>query len=230
MLESVDGGTVFLDEVGELPMRVQAKLLRFLELGEVQRIGSLRPRRVDVRVIAATNRDLEAAVAAQTFRGDLFFRLNGFSVTIPPLRDRPADVRPLAETFLRQAAARAGAPVAALSPAAVSALEAYGWPGNARELRFVVERARSLCRGGAVIEEAHLMLRAMTGKAATPRDAPAATLRTAVDDFEKQRIVEALARTSGNQKEAAKLLGVTRRTLINKIEAYRLPRPRKRPS
>jgi hypothetical protein len=140
LLETADGGTVFLDEVGELPASMQAKLLRAIESREVTRLGGLAPRRIDVRFVAATNRDLEAEVAAGRFRRDLFFRLNTVTVTVPPLRERRSEIEPLARLFLASARSRFNLPALDFAPAAMDALEAHTWPGNVRELRNAIER------------------------------------------------------------------------------------------
>ena len=270
LFESAHGGTVFLDEVGELPLDTQAKLLRVIERGEVMRLGSVAPRRVDVRYVAATNRDLQQLIAEKTFRSDLFFRLNGFSVTLPPLRKRRSEVVPLARLFLDRAAQ--GRPYT-LTTHAEMALEGYPWPGNVRELKNVVERAIVLAGATGRIEPMHLQLPDSQGHDASdaygiietlgPNDTipptpyggiphlgaqqpqqpphmmgptpgfgvPAVNpndLRAQRESWERQQIITALEKTSGNQKEAAILLGVSRRTLINKIEAYGIARPRKR--
>jgi transcriptional regulator with GAF, ATPase, and Fis domain len=283
LFEAAHGGTVFLDEVGELPIETQAKLLRVVEYGEVIRLGSVQPRRVDVRYVAATNRDLSAAIVASRFRSDLFFRLNGYTVTLPPLRKREKDIVPLTRHFLDRAAR--GRPYV-LTREAELTLERYSWPGNVRELKNVVERALVFAGATGRIEPMHLQLpevapsgdgrdflsgmganetipptpygasAAVTwppgsvpaigpvtpstgapiiGASSAPPPAPgsgaggAGDLRAQREYWEKQQILQALERTSGNQKEAAKLLGVSRRTLINKIEAYGIARPRKRP-
>jgi two-component system response regulator AtoC len=273
LFEAADGGTVFLDEVGELPLGAQAKLLRVLETGEVLRVGSVRPRHVDVRVVAATNSDLEQQLERGEFRPDLFFRINGFCVTLPPLRQRTADILPLARHFARDAAEHGRRPEPTFSEDAATALEAYAWPGNIRELRHVIERAVSLALGAPRLETAHLMLPAAgTSRMDGPRrdsmresrppsdpttsptlppagppflrharaHAPstpasgrthgpdAARPRSIDDDAERQRIVDALERTAGNQKEAAKVLGISRRTLINRLQRYDIARPRKK--
>jgi transcriptional regulator with PAS, ATPase and Fis domain len=247
LFESADGGTVFLDEVGELPIETQAKLLRVIERGEVIRLGSVQPRRVDVRYVAATNRDLQQLIAENRFRSDLFFRLNGFTVTLPPLRKRRKEVAPLARFFLDRAAAGRQY---MLTPHAEAALEAYAWPGNVRELKNVVERALVLAGPHGRIEPSHLHLPHGAGHETAyaqepfgPNDTvpptpyggvPAVSpnapndLRAQRESWERQQIMSALERTSGNQKEAAILLGISRRTLINKIEAYGIARPRKR--
>ncbi|HEU0036297.1 MAG TPA: sigma 54-interacting transcriptional regulator [Kofleriaceae bacterium] len=222
LIESADGGTLFLDEVGELPLALQAKLLRVLEERAVQRIGALRPTPVDIRVIAATNRDLEAEVARGRFRTDLYFRLAGFSLTVPPLRDRKDEIPALVDTFVREAAGDHAAP--ALTAEAMAALAAHAWPGNIRELRNVIERAVLLAQGAA-ITPVHLQL--SVSAARVPVEEPAVgTLRDQVKELERQRIVDALAQCGGNQSRAAKLLGISRPTLIRRMEAYGLPRPR----
>ena len=233
ILESAEGGTVFLDEVGELPAVIQAKLLRVLEERQVRRVGAVRPKPFDARIVAATNRDLDAEIAAGRFRSDLFFRLNGFTLVIPPLRERRSEVEALTRRFIVEAAARNGTPPPALTREALDALRAHPWPGNIRELRNVIERAVLLAGGGALLP-AHLPMKpasATSGTHPTPAasaPAPAASsLRDAVVSAERQRILDALAQAGGNQTKAAELLGIGRRTLIDKLEQYHLPRPRK---
>jgi DNA-binding NtrC family response regulator len=228
LLEAAHGGTVFLDEVGELPLATQAKLLRVLESGEVSRLGSLKPRPIDVRFLAATNRDIDALVASGAFRQDLYYRLNGICIQVPPLRERKGEIRALARAFLRDACRRAERDEPEITAAAFAKLEAHPWPGNVRELRNVVQRAALLCQGDA-IEPDHVMLGTSAGP---PREAPPppssrSAAASAADD-EKQRIIDALDRCGGNQKEAAKVLGISRRTLVYRLDAFGLPRPRKR--
>jgi DNA-binding NtrC family response regulator len=242
LLETADGGTVFLDEIGELPMSIQVKLLRVLEERKVLRVGGLAPRAIDVRFLAATNRDLEHEVAQGRFRQDLYFRLNGVALTIPPLRARLGELPALAVGFLRDAAERAGqAEPPAISPAALQLLREYPWPGNIRELRNVMERAALLCTGRTITLE-HLPVEKMRDPRRAPvRTAPArhaeppplpppepARRGRADAEEEKQRILDALAQAGGNQTDAARLLGMSRRTLINRVIAYNLPRPRKK--
>ncbi|KYF79404.1 hypothetical protein BE11_43610 [Sorangium cellulosum] len=220
LFEAAHEGTLFLDEVGELSPRTQAKLLRTLEYGEIVRVGSTRPRRVDVRVIAATHRDLEQMVAEGEFRQDLYFRLNAVTLRIPPLRARTCEILPLAELFAARLSRRLERPAPRLTPAATSALLAHPWPGNIRELRHVIERAVVMAKGGP-IQADHLMLVA-------PRAQADAGIRGDVRSFERDRILAALDRTRQNQTRAAELLGVSRRTLTNKLNAYGIARPRKK--
>jgi DNA-binding NtrC family response regulator len=243
LFESASGGTVFLDEVGELAPGAQAKLLRVLEQRTVTRLGSTRERPVDVRFVAATNRDLEAESAARRFREDLFFRLNGIALLIPPLRDRPREIEPLARAFLAAACRdveRAELP--ALSAGALEILRRHRWPGNVRELRNAIGRAVVLCLGGTVLPE-HLppsLLKAVEAQPAAgvtaaiaiapPADPGAgpATLRSEVDALEKTKILDMLARCGGNQTQAARMLGISRGTLIARLNAFAITRPRKR--
>jgi two-component system response regulator AtoC len=208
-----------------------------LESGEVMRLGALRPKFVDVRFVSATNRDLDQRIAEGAFRADLFFRLNGVTLTLPSLRERKDDILPLAEAFATRACAKVGRPRPAFDGAARAALEGHLWPGNIRELRNVVERAVLLCQSTRVtVEDLGL---APARPAATPQAAsgarpsgappapPSGSLRDDVEAVEKQRILDALEQCAGNQSRAAKLLGIGRRTLIDKLDAYGLPRPRK---
>ncbi len=255
LFESAEGGTVFLDEIGDLPMVTQVKLLRVLEQREVLRVGGRSPRPIDVRFLSATNRDLEAASLAGTFRQDLYFRLNGIALTVPPLRERPADLPWLVKRFLVAGSRQMDRPKQpALSPEVLAALQAYAWPGNVRELRNVVERAVVLAPGDVILPE-HLPPKILgapaRARAAGPITAPTPAipappgilrsparatqpsdaterLRREVAEEEKRRILEVLAQCDGNQTRAAALLGVSRRTLINRIIEFDLPRPRKR--
>jgi transcriptional regulator with PAS, ATPase and Fis domain len=224
LLETAPGGTVFLDEVGELPLALQAKLLRVIEARELVRVGGVRARKIDVRFLAATNRDIEADVARGAFRADLYYRLNGMTLTIPPLRERPADVPVLARHFvstLARAAGHAHAPE--LSDAALASLAAHEWPGNVRELRNVIERALLVCDGAATLTPAHLALRAAPAKPAPPA-------AKASPSSEKSRILAALAACAGNQSRAAKELGISRKVLLARLDSYGVARPRKRGS
>jgi transcriptional regulator with PAS, ATPase and Fis domain len=237
LFEAGDKGTVFLDEVGELPLATQAKLLRVLETGEVLRLGSLKPRRADIRFVSATNRALEALVAEQRFRQDLYFRLNGFAVTIPPLRERPADLGELVRHFAAEVCRASGRVECAVSDGALDVFRAHAWPGNIRELRNVMERAVLLCAGASSLDakQARAALGSGLGLDASEddqnRDASGAagSLRSGLKALEKKQIEDALERCEGNQRRAAEVLGIARRTLIGKLDEHGIARPRKRP-
>ncbi len=226
LLETASGGTVFLDELGEMPLTTQAKLLRALENREIMRVGGTEPRPIDVRFIAATNRDLPALVAEGSFRGDLYFRLNGITLRIPPLRERRNEIPDLARRF---------AGTVPILPDAMSILERQPWPGNVRELRNVVERAVVLSQGQPV-QAMHVVVDSFQSTmpaipAAMRPSAPptrSEDLRKDVDTYERDRIVAALEQAKGNQTEAAEILGISRRTLVSRLDAYALPRPRKK--
>lgn len=227
LLEAADGGSAFLDEVGELPLALQGKLLRILEDREIMRVGSVDRRHIDVRFIAATNAQLPALVEQGRFRRDLFFRLNGMRIDIPPLRDRPADIIPLAQLFADRAARRMGIGSRSFSPDAVRALTTYAWPGNVRELKNVTECALALC-GGQVISAEHLPIptgmRTAPGAQEPPREAG---LRGDLQALERARIIDALERCGGNQTLAARELGIPRRTFLSRLDLYGIARPRK---
>jgi two-component system response regulator AtoC len=237
LLETADGGTVFLDEIGEMPLKVQATLLRVIETREVLPVGGRRPRSIDVRFIAATNRDLEAESARGHFRQDLFFRLNGISLHLPPLRERRSEIFELARIFVAQACHESGRPALTISDAARASLEAYGWPGNIRELKNVMERAVVLT-DGTEIGPAQLPLEKMGGpeestgenelESRPPEVEVTGTSHKAdLRAVERQRIIDALAACAGNQSRAAKLLNMPRRTFISKLDLYDIPRPQK---
>jgi two-component system, NtrC family, response regulator AtoC len=240
LLESADGGTIFLDELGEMPPALQVKLLRVLEQREITRVGGLTPRKIDVRFIAATHRDLEAEVVQGTFRRDLYYRLNGVILHVPPLRERIDEIEPLAVEFARKAMPEGRRPPE-LSPEVLVRLRAHLWPGNIRELRNVIERAVLLCTGDVITLEhvpSELMTnlppqetRAPKGAKPTTLPPPAPTSYIAgVDSGPRERIAEALRQCAGNQTQAARLLGVSRRTLVSLLGRYDLPRPRKQVS
>ncbi|MEM7679066.1 MAG: sigma-54 dependent transcriptional regulator, partial [Myxococcota bacterium] len=237
VFESAQGGTVFLDEIGDMPADAQVKLLRVLESKTVTRVGSLNPISVDVRVIAATHRDLEDAIDNGDFRSDLYFRLSGIVLTVPPLRDRLEEIPKLADVFVEHVSARDGwADRPRISGEALKILESYAWPGNVRELRNVIERAVTLCESG-VIEPEHLPLERMqtgfadaasTAKAkSAPEEEDVKTLAQDIEALERRRIIEALQKYNGNQSEVSRRLGIPRRTLLTKLDAYKIPRPRK---
>jgi two-component system, NtrC family, response regulator AtoC len=274
LFDAADGGTLFLDEVAELSLQTQAKLLRVIETGELFRVGASVPTKVDVRVISATNRDLPALIAAGQFRADLFYRLNGVTVNIPPLRDRAADIPPLIEYFGQACARKAGRAPPDFSEGSMAALCAHRWPGNARELKNVVERAVLVAPHGRV-EIDHLQLKIepndwagvdqhavtkVTVNPVAPQARPSSAhhlppprstahpgmelgsphdddrvssdeladkLRRELARKERDRIVEALSSTGGNQVMAARLLGISRRTLINRLDSFGISRSRK---
>jgi two-component system, NtrC family, response regulator AtoC len=228
LLESAQGGTVFLDEVGELTPGTQAKLLRVLEDHKARRVGSLKEIALDLRFVAATNRDLEAEVAAGRFREDLYFRLNGFSLVIPPLRDRGAEILPLAARFATLARRRAGASgTVEFSTEAQAMLTRHRWPGNVRELRNVMERAVLLAEGDVITPE-HLPLEwNVAPRPARPAAGALEPIARVRNDAEREHILTALEHCAGNQTRAARLLGISRRVLVDRLEKYGIPRPRK---
>src|SRR5437870_10794137 len=199
LFERADGGTIFLDEVGDMPLEMQAKLLRVLQTGEIKPVGDVVTRKVRVRVIAATNRDLEKALAVSEFREDLFYRFNTFTITLPPLRDRTEDIPVLAHHFLRKAEAKVNKRVDRFAPEALDLLKRYPWPGNLRELENTIERAVVLAGGGAV-EPAHLPLHIqgtpMLGM--TAGEGLLAGKTRLVHEFERQTVARLLAETPGN--------------------------------
>jgi DNA-binding NtrC family response regulator len=235
LLETAEGGTVLLDEIGELPLPLQAKLLRVIETHQVMRVGAVKPRTVDVRFLAATNRVLEDEVARGGFRQDLYYRLNGISLLIPPLRARVDEIEPLARAFADTAAKLSERPPPTFSPAAIKLLRSYPWPGNIRELRNTIERALLLSTGDAITPE-ELPLEKMRGTPVAMERLPEAAPRvaqsfsvTSLDEesrLDYERIVESLSLCSGNQTRAAKLLGMSRRTFCARLKAYGIPRPR----
>jgi two-component system response regulator AtoC len=229
LLEAARGGTVFLDEVGELPSSIQAKLLRVLEERRVLRVGAVAPTPIDVRFVFATNRDLEAEVARGAFRSDLYYRINGISLELPPLRERPAEIEPLARSFLAEAAQRDGLDLPELAPDALAALKAYPWPGNIRELKNVIDRAILLAGGGTITAEVlGLGGAAVSSPAVEAASSSAPRLRQRREAAEREEVERALAQTNGNQTHAARLLGISRRTLVTRLTQYGLTKPRKR--
>jgi two-component system, NtrC family, response regulator AtoC len=260
LFESTAGGTIFMDEIGEMPLTTQVKLLRVLEERQIRRVGASKNIPIDVRFIAATNRDLQIEVARGRFRQDLYYRISGIVLQIPPLRQRPSEIEPLARHFLGLFCMTSRIRIPELTAEAVDAMLSYSWPGNVRELRNAMERAPFLSGGGPILPE-HLPRNVATNdddfleeKTDIHNVRPGSPLRGAAQPFvgapvgfgplqhtpivprvdaqrmqgERERIIEALARADGNQTKAAELLGVSRRTLINRIEEFGLPRPRKR--
>jgi DNA-binding NtrC family response regulator len=210
--ELADGGTIFLDEIGNVPLRQQAKLLRVLESGEVERVGSSRSRRVNVRVLSATNSDLSAACASGQFREDLLFRLNTVEIHLPALRERREDIPALAAHFLARYAARYRRPVQGFDPAAVQTLMQYSWPGNVRELEHTIERAVLMCRTDA-IQPADLALNAQRVQSQGLED-------LSLEAVEAMLVRKALQRYQGNVSQAAEALGLSRGALYRRMEKY----------
>ncbi|WP_429886250.1 sigma-54-dependent transcriptional regulator [Geoalkalibacter halelectricus] len=220
LLEEADGGTLFLDEVGELSPGLQAKLLRVLQQGEFIPVGATRAKRVDVRFVAATNKDLEDMVAAGTFREDLYYRLNVLTLQLPPLRERPEDVEILAHHFLERAALRLGRSFEGIAPDALEALRNYSWPGNVRELQNVIERGTILARGTVLTSE-DLPLQ-LSRHRATETFESAGPEPVTLRDAERLQVAKILHRTNWNKSRAARMLDITRRTLDRKIQDYDL--------
>lgn len=213
---AADGGTVFLDEIGELPVGIQAKLLRVLETSEVVPLGSWKTYPVDVRVIAASNRDLKSMVAEGSFRSDLYYRINVVSVHLPALRERVEDILPLAEHFLCLAADLYSEPVKRLSAEAQDALQSYVWEGNVRQLANAMERAHALT-AGEVIDLSALPPEIASDDAPQVRSSP-----LTLEEANRDLIIEALHLTGGRKKTAARLLGIDRRRLQRMIERFGL--------
>ena len=250
LLESADGGTVFLDEVGEMPPALQAKLLRVIDSGEVLRIGARRPIPVDIRFVSATNRDLEADTDFGGLRGDLFYRLSGAVLRVPPLRERRCEIERLAGLFLQRAARMTGRPPARLAPDALAWLLDHGWPGNIRELRNLMERTALLCRSPEIglpdlmdepeinpisVRSEPVIRPEPVGQRESVVDLPAPLPLLSDNSREvtrlasqRARIMAALERCGGNQTRAARQLGISRATLLRRIDSLDLPRPRKR--
>jgi DNA-binding NtrC family response regulator len=217
--ELADGGSLFLDEIANIPLAQQPKLLRVLEDGELERVGSSRTLKVDVRLISATNADLAADVARGAFRKDLLFRLNTLELHLPPLRERGEDIGLLARAFLARFARRYQREALRLAPSALRALEAYAWPGNVRELSHVIERA-ALLVDADVVDEAALNLRPAATHALSGAAALAASGSMTVDAAEEQLVRDALGRTGGNIQRAAVLLGLSRPSLYRRMQKY----------
>ncbi|HIJ72599.1 MAG TPA: sigma-54-dependent Fis family transcriptional regulator [Candidatus Hydrogenedentes bacterium] len=208
--EEADGGTLFLDEVGELPLSLQPAFLQVLETGTLRRVGGSRDIRTDIRIISATNRDLEEEVKKGAFREDLYYRLSVFPLSVPPLRARPEDILPLADLLLKSRHKR-------LSPAAERMVMLYDWPGNVRELRNALERASILSEGPLILPQD---LPSNIQHPGPTREAAGGVLVGNMQEIQRQAILEALEKTGGNKTKAAKLLGIGRRTFIYKLRDY----------
>jgi len=231
LIRSAVGGTLFLDEVGDLPIDVQPKLLRFLEQHEIMPIGETKPQRVDVRVLAATNADLEQRVAEGKFREDLYYRLSVIRIHVPPLRDRREEIPHLSTYFLREAIERLGKPDIHLSSETLDVFSQYWWPGNVRQLKNEIQRAVALSAPGGTVQPAHLSpeigtvrLPTSSGSQRSSR-ASSPNLAAAVEQVERDLIQAALDRAGGNISESARSLGLTRRGLYLKIRRLGLDAP-----
>ncbi len=229
LFKAANGGVIFLDEIGEMPLGMQPKLLRVLQDGEIIAIGSTRPERVDVRVISASNRDLKAAVAAGTFRADLYYRLAAFPITLPPLRARKGDITLLAVRFVSNAADRQRKTIHEIDPKALALLEGYSWPGNVRELQNEIERAVALTPSGESIRP-EVFSEKIRGATVSPAVKAAVTpqpdgnrdLRSARANFEAQYIAEVLAANQNNVSRSARVLGISRISLQRKMKEYNI--------
>ena len=213
LIEAAAGGTLFLDEIGEMPVELQAKLLRVLESGEFIKIGETRPTKVDLRLIAATNRDLEKEIAAGNFREDLYFRLSVFRIQLPSLRERPGDIAGYIRFFAAQFADKMGRRIDSIDNAYITALERHTWHGNVRELRNVVERSMIMADGNRLTVDC-LSPEFHTAGNCTNSDS------LALDELERRHILKVLEHTKGNKAEAARLLGIGIATLYRKLESY----------
>src|SRR5467141_2032951 len=220
--ELAEGGTIFLDEVGDLPAETQIALLRVLQEREFERVGGNQSIRADVRVIAATNRDLQAAIAAGTFRNDLFYRLNVFPIEVPPLRERREDIPPLVDHFIRLHAGRAGKKVRAVDEKTLEMLRTYSWPGNIRELQNVIERWVIVCDTEVLSTDESWLPRetAQTGGGASAQLDRKLSLRDQVEAVERTLIGRVMTAVGGNQSEAARRLGLSRGSLIERLKKY----------
>lgn len=218
LFERAHAGTIFLDEIGELPLGLQVKLFRVLETSEFYRVGESQSRQVDVRMIAASAKNLEEEVASGRFREELFYRLNVFPIHLPPLRERPEDIPLLTEHFIGEFNSKLGCKVEGISPHAIRLLMAYGWPGNVRELENTIERAMILAESG-VIEPKHFPER-IRSCVSIEDERLSLTLKDNVKAFERQMIVEVLKKVGGNRTQAAKLLGISLRALLYKMKEY----------
>jgi len=231
LFKAASGGVIFLDEIGEMPLAMQPKLLRVLQDGEIIAVGSTRPERIDVRVLSAHNRDLKAAVDSGSFRADLYYRLAAFPIALPPLREREGDIRLLAARFLSTASERQHKLIGRIEPEALALLETYAWPGNVRELQNEIERAVALTPSGenvrseSLSEKVRVASNPISAKARTSSEGSSienGNLRFARADFEARFIVEVLASNQGNVSRSAKVLGISRVSLQRKMKDYNI--------
>lgn len=221
LFEQADGGTLFLDEIGEMPPQLQVKLLRVLQEEEIRRVGSATSRKVNVRIVSATSRDLEADVRDGRFREDLFFRLNVFSIMLPPLRERVEDIPLLVEHFMAVHTGRMGRRQLRVAPDVMRLLMSHGWPGNIRELENVIERAIILCEGDTISQSC--LPRAICGGGGEPswvETEENLSIKRAEDVIERELIRKALARTGGNRTQAARILEISHRSLLYKMKEF----------
>jgi DNA-binding NtrC family response regulator len=216
LFQSARGGTLFLDEVGEMPLMLQAKLLRVIEDKRVRPVGATEETPVDVRIVSATNADLEEAISAGKFRIDLYYRLATVTLVLPPLRERPEDIVPLVKHFLARVSAEAGRPVAEVDGEAMSCMTHYPWPGNIRELQNAISRAVILCRNDR-ITRADLPAKVAGGEAQSVTIEDAVNRRLTIDQLEREYARAILASVGGNKSEAAAVLGIDRKTLYRKL-------------
>ena len=216
--ELADSGTLFLDEIGDMPFDMQVKLLRVLQTGEIQRVGGLRTVPVDLRVISATNKDLRQAIEQQKFRADLYYRISTLNILVPPLRERPEDILPLAEYFIQRHRLRLNKPTAVLPPDTAAMLTAHAWPGNVRQLESAVERAMHLAEGGDLLAEHFGIAGLERPRQAAPSEPSGGPGQGTLEDLEQRAVAEALARHNGNIRAASRALGVSRPTLYRKLK------------
>ena len=222
LLEAADGSTLFLDEIGDMPLLMQVKLLHFLEQGRFRRVGSTRDQSADVRIIAATNRNLSAEIERQRFRADLYYRLNVVSIHVPPLRDRPEDIPVLVNSFIQLYRQRFNRPQLDVSAEARERLQEYSWPGNVRELRNFLERAAAISTDD-VIDTTQIPFPRTSPSSGTVGTAAAAATQAApmtLDELERKHILRVLKTSDGNRERAAAILGISSRTLYRKIREY----------
>lgn len=227
LVHEAHGGTLFLDEIGDMPLNLQPKVLRLLQEGEVRRVGATRPEYVDVRIVAATNADLEEKMTAGEFRRDLFYRLNVFPVTAPPLRERLSDIPRLIDHFVAAASQRAGRKVPEISPGALDALMCWSYPGNIRELKNIIERAVLLADEDGPIGQRHLPaeLGRMNAPPAAPTAIPGGSLKAIVAEYETRVLEAKLREANWNRSRLARDLKVSRRTIVEKLSRYKIDRP-----